>query len=172
MHVKQLYQKAFLRPSITLGIMGGKSSGQHNTASHPVRPPVHFRRTKQLHQLVKLEVVCPPQLKPANWHKGLPDMTGTWPCFYVRGFSGFKVGFTGTQLCKRAYNFKSTNGHLHVVQDYTEKEHQAGRIQAAFYSYFSQILNVTSRSGAPKNSRGIFGYSQSVIPIRNFCLTL
>ena len=23
---------------------------------------------------------------PANWHSGLMDTTGTWPCFYSRGF--------------------------------------------------------------------------------------
>ena len=68
-------------------------------------------------------------LKPANWHNGLLDMTGTWPCFYVQGYQrDFTVGVVATPLGKCVHNLKSTDEHPQVVQDYIEKELQAGRI--------------------------------------------
>ena len=60
-------------------------------------------------------------------------MTRSWPCFYVEGSQrGFKVSFVDTPLRKCDDSLKSADEHPQVVQDYTEKELQAGRTEGRF----------------------------------------
>ena len=56
-------------------------------------------------------------LKPANWHNGLLDMTGTWPCFYVQGYQrDFTVGVVGTPLGKCVHSLTIWNPQMSILK--------------------------------------------------------
>ena len=69
---------------------------------------------------------------------------------------GFKVGFVGTPLNKYVHNLKSTDEHPQVVQDYIDKELQAGRIEGPFLQPPFPKYQMSPVGVVPKKASGEF----------------
>ena len=77
--------------------------------------------------------------------------------FLCQGFQrGFKVGFVGTPLNKYVHNLKSTDEHPQVVQDYIDKELQAGRIEGPFLQPPFPKYQMSPVGVIPKKASGEF----------------
>ena len=92
--------------------------------------------------------------KLAQWINGYDRDLAMFLC---QGFQrGFKVGFVGTPLSKYVHNLKSTDEHPQVVQDYIDKELQAGRIEGPFLQPPFPKYQMSPVGVVPKKASGEF----------------
>ena len=130
--------------------------GQHNTAPHPARPPVRSEGQATL-SVSKTRSCVPTPRKTSKLAQWINGYDGDLVMFLCQGFQrGFKVGFVGTPLSKYVHNLKSTDEHPQVVQDYIDKELQAGRIEGPFLQPPFPKYQMSPVGVVPKKASGEF----------------
>ena len=120
-----------------------------STIQLPQQDPQSVQKDEATLSVSKTRSCVPTPIKTSKLAQWINGYDRDLAMFLCQGFQrGFKVGFVGTPLSKYVHNLKSTDEHPQVVQDYIDKELQAGRIEGPFLQPpFPKYMSPVGQSG-------------------------